>query len=90
MQQPLYAIDQEVYAASATWSPTRIPCPDCLGIAVWSVTTPAGETFEVRCHTCNEGYHSSGTIREYGHQAKVERLTIGSIRVNTHDENPVS
>ncbi len=88
--QPKYAIGDSVYGAHAAWLPDKVACPDCLGSAKWSVTTPAGETFEVRCHTCNEGWESSGKVRVYDWRPTVQALTIGSVRMDTNDENPIS
>lgn len=90
MLNPKYEINQEVYGAHAYWLPDNVTCPDCLGTTNWSVTTPAGETFQVRCHTCNEGWYSSGKVRVYSYRPQVERLTIGSIRIDTNDEKPIS
>ena len=88
--QPKYNIGQTVYHAHANWSAKRMPCPDCLGSAQWSVTTPAGETFQVACNTCNEGWHSSGLINDYNYYPSVTAITIGSVRIDTNDENPIS
>lgn len=88
--QPKYSIGQVVYKAYATYEEILEQCPDCLGTKEWSVTTPAGETFEIPCNTCTEGWYSTGTIRVRKDAPKAESLTIGSIRINTQDEKPIS
>jgi hypothetical protein len=88
--QPKYSVGQTIYKAYALWEEMREQCPDCLGTKEWSVKTPRGETFEIPCNTCEEGWYSTGTIRVWKDAPKVESLTIGSILIDTRDEKPIS
>jgi len=68
-----------------------VQCPDCLGTKEWRVLLPSGEEFQHDCRTCSRGYYSEGRVAEYGDRGIVVERTIGSIRVDTADENrPVS
>jgi hypothetical protein len=88
--QPKYSIGQTVYGAYANYEQVRQTCPHCLGSKEWSVKTPAGEEFSIPCHTCEEGWFSTGSIRIWKDAPRVETLTIGSIRIDTHDERSIS
>lgn len=89
--EPKYKIGQTVYHASYITTSKEIICPDCQGQRVWHVTTPAEETFDIKCSTCTRGYDSpSGTtdILYIGPQVLIR--TIGSIRIDTgNSERPV-
>lgn len=85
---PKYEIGQLVYFGHGDIGEHYVECPDCRGSCVWSVTTPAGDTFEVPCSTC-EYERPAGRIRTYEPQGEVKTLTIGSIRIDTADDNPV-
>lgn len=87
---PKFTIGQIVWAASAENAQKPIPCPDCLGCRSWSVTTPAGETFEAPCPTCDIGWAgSSGTVNEWKWSPVVLALTLGSVRIDTESETPI-
>lgn len=87
---PKFNIGDTVYAAYANWDARQVKCPDCLGTAEWTVTAPSGESWQVRCNTCNKGWHSSGYIGSYDYLPEMRELTIGSVRIDTNDENPIS
>lgn len=87
---PKFTIGQIVWLASAEYEQHNIPCPDCLGRRSWSVTTPAGESFESPCPTCERGFGgSTGCIAEYHWSPSVRALTIGSVRIDTSDDVPI-
>jgi len=87
---PKYSIGNKVWGAGfSAHTQIRETCPDCLGAKEWSCTTPAGDTFNVPCSTCMEGYFCSGSIVRWGPSQSAQRLTIGSVRIDTGDENPV-
>lgn len=65
-------------------------CPDCKGRKTWTVTTPAGEEFEIECHTCRRGYRgSSGFLERYVRRVTPWEGTVGSIQVDTAGERVV-
>lgn len=83
LPEPKYKIGDVVFHAHGWYGSRQITCPDCLGKRFWSVTTPAGETFDLPCGTCERGYQSTGTISEYAEVTKVTPLTVGSVRIDT-------
>lgn len=84
---PKYAIGDRVLAALFNHHVQLSErCPDCLGTREWSVTTPAGETFQLACGTCRCGYESIGTITRWGPCSDAEQLTIGSVRIDTNSD----
>ena len=85
---PKYAINDTVYAADVSWTAAPIQCPDCLGRKTWNATLPTGEAVVIACPTCAYGWDdSTGTIREhYAYTHRAQRLTIGSIAVDTNAE----
>ena len=91
MIKPKYKEEDRVWGASAYKKDKQVPCPDCLGKRSWEVRLPNGEEFTIPCSTCKRGFEGSwGTITEWIQSAKVEQYTIGSVRVNTNDERPIS
>lgn len=90
MIQPKYNIGDTVWSGLSGWMETFIKCPDCLGEKLWQVTTPTGEQFEVPCNTCMRGYFCTGEIGIYSDAPIVQCLTVGSVRIDTADENPIS
>lgn len=76
---PRYAIGQQVYCASVRDGSTEVPCPDCVKTGKWNAVSPAGTIVPVTCPRCS-GY---GVLKQRCYVARVELLTIGSIRLNT-------
>lgn len=89
MLQPKYEIGQLIFFARSTWGERKIKCPDCLGTKEWKVVCPSGEEFQHSCSTCSHAFYATGTVSEYDDLPKVEALTVGSIQINTADEDPV-
>jgi hypothetical protein len=87
---PRFSVGDEVFVATVTTTEKHVECPDCLGSRKWTVSTPAGETFEVDCQTCRHGYEVRGFLVVSELTPVVYRTTIGSVRLDTHDERPVS
>lgn len=87
MIQPKYKIGDTVYAASVSYDTQSVQCPDCLGTREWDVSLPSGEKFKHDCQTCREGFSSTGKVDVWGDHARVRKLTIGSIRVDTADKD---
>lgn len=89
--QPKFNIGETVFVASLKNLSTYIECPNCLGSAEWSVTCPNGDEFKTGCKTCNKGWNNSdGRVAVYTIEPRGERMTVGSIRINSQDEDPVS
>lgn len=78
-----YSPGDIVYSAGFSGGQRQTPCPDCLGQKEWQCRTPAGEEFAVPCGTCYSAWNSTGYISSYGTDPRVERLTIGTVQVDT-------
>ncbi|MDR7032396.1 hypothetical protein [Mesorhizobium sp. BE184] len=80
-----YSVGDVVYHASTTSEKKRHPCPDCLGTTKWKATSPAGGEYEFACPRCAAQYNSDRDLMlDYSAFVPyVQKLTIGSIQVNT-------
>ncbi len=90
MIQPKYEIGQVVFAPGCEESSASEECPDCLGSGKVEVHTPSGEIFPVACGMCSYGYFATGQVVRPKWVPYVMKATIGSVRIDTADENPVS
>lgn len=81
-----YAGGDVVFHASTTTVRAQHPCPDCLGARKWKATSPAGGEYEFACPRCSARYRSDDTLSlDYTVvKPSVSRLTIGSVRYNSH------
>lgn len=79
--QPKYAIGDTVFTADTHTHATRLPCPDCKDSKTWTVTTPAGESFDVECQRCAGTVRDVPTLYDRVFTPVVTRLTIGQVRV---------
>lgn len=83
---PKFIIGQTVYRPRVTSTEAQLSCPDCLGTRKWSVTTPGGATFEARCQRCSRDSTLPRGVPGLNfstHVGVVDRLTIGSVRIDT-------
>jgi len=80
-----YSVGDVVYHGRNETVARRTECPDCKGTKEWAVTTPAGDTMTTGCATCDTLYGPTGFIEKYERTPKVETLTIGSVRFDSHD-----
>lgn len=80
-----YSVGDTVFRAGTTSERKQHPCPDCLGTRKWKATSPAGSDYEFGCPRCSASYNAKDDLRlNYSAYAPyVEKLTIGSIQVNT-------
>lgn len=95
---PKFRVGGLVFTPRLTVTEGEFDCPDCLGAGKWTVSTPGGFSFEVSCNRCSGGYGISFagtrkkppslTYRKY--IGTTQSLTIGSIRIDTNDADPVS
>jgi hypothetical protein len=85
-----YEVGARVWVADWQSLAEQYECPDCKGRKTWAVTTPAGEEFQIECHTCRRGYRgSSGFLERYVRRVTPWEGTVGSIRVNTAGDRVV-
>lgn len=84
-----FSVGDVVYHANTTTETRQHPCPDCLGSKAWRAVSPAGGEFSVPCPRCGGGYQSNRALNlKYTHHVPApRRLTIGSVRVNTADND---
>lgn len=80
-----YSVGDVVYFANTTTEKRRHPCPDCNGVGKWKAVSPAGGEYEFSCPRCSASYNSDRDLMlDYQAFAPyVQKLTIGSIQVNT-------
>ena len=80
-----YAIGDTVWHATTQSTRAQHPCPDCLGSRKWSALSPAGAEYSFACPRCPTSYQSNRDINlDYTKYTPcTQRLTIGSVRVDT-------
>lgn len=87
-----FSIGDVVYKAWTTTVSKQHPCPDCNGSRKWKATSPAGGVYEFACPRCASRFHNDRDLSlDYSEFAPcVQKLTIGSVRVDTSsDTRPV-
>ena len=91
MLKPKFKEGDVVWGIKSFKKDKQIQCPDCKGKKAWEVKTPAGEEFTIPCYTCERGYQGCyGTITIWEASPQIIKLTIGSVRIDTNDERPIS
>ncbi len=87
-----FSIGDVVFRAGTETVKKRHKCPDCLDTRKWKAISAAGREYQFGCPRCAASYMGDRDLsleyNEFG--PSVTKLTIGSVRVDTHDENPVS
>ena len=78
-----FSIGDVVYRPVALSTTVEEPCPDCLGMRSWIAKLPSGEEFPIECPVCRFGYESRGTVKVSTSRGEVQRMTIGSVRIDT-------
>lgn len=81
-----FNIGDIVYHAGITYETKNVPCKNCLGKGSWISVSPAGVKSQVTCPECQG---ETGANIEMIKVPKVEKLTIGSVRINTADKGQV-
>jgi hypothetical protein len=90
---PKFAKGDKVFYADTFMTTHRIDCPDCDGSGKWPITSPAGHPFTIPCARC--AYNYGSRLEELRlswpvFTSLVRPLTIGSIRINTDDDDVVT
>jgi hypothetical protein len=86
---PKYQIGDRVLVAHWTTDEVREVCPDCGGTRKVKVVLASGEELEARCQHCSVGFQSAGYVTRSVYVPRVWHGTVGSIKIDTHDEDPV-
>lgn len=86
-----FSIGDKVFHAWVDTVRKKHPCPDCAGSRKWKAISPAGREYEFACPRCSDTYQNERALSlEYSQFGpSVRKMTIGSVRVNTADKNPV-
>lgn len=81
-----FSVGDVVFYASTTTETKQHPCPDCLGERKWKALSPAGDEFSFGCPRCSARYSSFDklNLNYTAHVGYVRRLTIGSVRHDSH------
>jgi len=89
---PKFVKGQKVWDSWPVSRNKALQCPDCFGAHKWKAISPAGQEYEMNCPRCASSYHSYGQISlTYSEYVAASRmLTIGSIRIDTESDHPVS
>lgn len=80
-----YSVGDTVYHGATKTIRKRHSCPDCLGTQKWKAASPAGGEYEFSCPRCSAQYNADRDLMlDYSAFVPfVNKLTIGSIQVNT-------
>jgi hypothetical protein len=87
---PRYAIGDKAFVADYGTAEERVVCPDCGGTKKVKVVLASGEELEARCQHCSVGFESTGYVTVTRYAPRVWKGTVGSVKIDTNDERPVS
>lgn len=81
-----YGVGDVVFHAGTTTEAKQHPCPDCHNTRKWSALSPAGNEYTFACPRCTASYshHNNLSLKYTASVPHVVRLTIGSVRYNSH------
>lgn len=87
-----FGIGDTVYWASTVIAQKQHPCPDCLGSREWKATSPAGAEYTFACPRCSERYmrNCDLSLKYSVHEPAVRKMTVGSVRTDSHEDKPNS
>ena len=85
---PKFSKGQTVYYPAVESERVTDGCPDCLGKAIWKVTTPAGTEFEIKCPRCAQIYGDIPAYYRTTFTAKVKAFPIDNMKFETHAWQP--
>ena len=83
-----YSVGDRVFCGRTTTHKKMHKCPDCFGEKEWSAVSPAGQTYKFSCPRCQASYYGQSDLRiDYTEFCpRIEELTIGSVRHDTHEK----
>ena len=91
-----FAIGQIVFSVGNGYKEEYITCPECLGHKTVIMTQHNGETFEIECAGCRQGFDpSTGTVKRlfYKHSPTsfyCNRVSVNGNKVTYSESNPDS
>lgn len=83
---PKFKRGQKVWLGYSEHQKKHGKCPTCLGTGDWTVTTPSGESTVIQCDKC----HYGSIVEGYPYVPFVRELTIGSLRFDSNEDDPIS
>lgn len=86
-----YSIGDVVYHASIRTVTKQHPCPDCKGERKWKAVSPAGAEYDFACPRCSANFQSNSdlSLKYQQFEPFTSRLTIGSVRSDSHSDRKV-
>lgn len=86
-----YTIGDVVYRAGTVTVSKQHPCPDCKDTRKWKAVSPAGTEYDFGCPRCTSRFQSNTdlSLKYAEYEGTVERLTIGSVRTDSHSDRKV-
>lgn len=84
--EPKFKRGQKVWQGYSEYQTKHGKCPTCLGTGHWTVTAPSGEQMVLDCDKCQYGH----VVEGYPFVPFVRELTIGTLRIDTGDPEPIS
>jgi hypothetical protein len=84
-----FSVGDIVWHAGTVTEQRQHDCPDCCGSREWIAASPAGDEFTFACPRCSAGYSSFDdmSLKYTAFAPSVRRLTIGSVRHDSHSFN---
>lgn len=81
-----YSVGDVVYHAGTATEQKKRSCPDCNDTKIWHAISPAGNEYSFSCPRCSARYNGMDklSLNYTAHAPFVRRLTIGSVRYNSH------
>lgn len=86
-----YAIGDVVFYATTDAVTKQHPCPDCKDTRKWKALSPAGVEYDFACPRCSVSFLGNNdlTLRYSSFEGRVSKLTIGSVRTDSHSDRKV-
>lgn len=87
---PKFAKGDKVFFATTYMTKHTVPCPDCDGSGKWPIKSPAGNDFTISCARCYSYCEPEMALSWPTFEGSVKELTIGSVRLDTESDTPIS
>lgn len=81
-----FSVGDKVWHAGVTTETRQHPCPDCKDERKWQAVSPAGYEYTFACPRCSTSFasHDELSLKYTAHVPSLRRLTIGSVRHDSH------
>lgn len=78
------SIGDVVFIASITTEQIDVPCPDCQGEKLWTISMPSGISRTIACPRCGGGENNWLHPKRQEHAIKITEATISGVRLEHH------